>query len=268
MSDEHVVALHYQFLSANEMDRFTKAIAVTVTADDFDLHLEDGRLTARPHAHYATIDQARAGIEPYLRSWSAHASLERARRDIRFEFEDADVVDRSDAGKVFPSVARGAAAAANASILVDNGVYPTPPSGFRTDDVLDSILMRLAEVDAHRSTITAETYWVVTRIEGAYGSGKGSDVRKTAARTISVEPRVLAKMAELATRNDPAIGRKGAGAPQPLDTDREGLDAGRDRARRGSDRHRQRRHGPDSSDHDGPADDLAAPPEPSRRSAP
>ena len=178
MSDPHVVAIRYRFVSANEFDRFTKAVPMRVIADGFDLRLEDAILTASPQAHFATIDEARAAIEPFLASWSAHARIERARRDIRFEFEDAHVIDRVDGSAVYPSVARAQGAAANAAILADNGVYPTPPVHFQTDVVLDALLARLAELDAGRTSITDATYWAVTRIEAAFGTGSGSQVRK------------------------------------------------------------------------------------------
>lgn len=216
VSDPHVVRLRYRFVSANTLDVFTGASPMSLAADGFDLHLKEGVLTAQPHGHFATIEDAREAIEPYLASWSAHARLERAKRDIRFEFEDAHVIDRVNGSVVFPSVARAAGAAANAAIKVDNGAYPAPPVDFRTDDVLDALLGRLAELDAGRMTITDATYWAVTRIEAAYGTGWGSNVRKSAATAIAVAVKVLSEMARLGSQNDPILGRKAKGAPQAL----------------------------------------------------
>jgi hypothetical protein len=216
LSDPHVVRLRYRFTSANELDRFSNAKPMSLTADGFDLHLEDGRLTATPHGHFATIEDSRGAIDPYLQSWSAHARLERARRDIRFEFDDAEVIDRTDGSTAHPTVVRAAGAAANAAILADNGVYPEPPTDFRTDDVLEALLARLAELDGGRTSITDATYWVVTRIEAAFGSGGGSDVRRSTAAAIGVDHEILSRMACLASQNDPILGRKAKGVPQPL----------------------------------------------------
>lgn len=201
LSDPHVVRLRYQFISANEFDRFSNAKPLSLTADDFDLRLEDGLLTASPQGHFATVEEACAAIDPYLRSWVACARLERARRDIRFEFDDAEMIDRTDGSTVHPSVASASAAAANAAILVDNVDYPRPPGDFRTDLVLDEVLARLAELDAERTSITDATYWVVTRIEAAFGAGGGSEVRRSAAATIAVDHEILSTMARLARRH-------------------------------------------------------------------
>ena len=216
MSDPHVVALRYRFVSTNEFDRFTNAVPMRLTADGFDLHLEDAILTASPHAHFATIDEARAAIEPYLASWSAHAHIERARRDIRFEFDDSHVIDRLDGSTVYPSVARAKGAAVNSAILSENDVYPAPPVDFRTDAVLDALLARLAELDAGRTSITDATYWAVTRIESAFGTGSGSQVRQRAAATIGVDDAILSQMGRLSTQNDPILGRKAKGTAQAL----------------------------------------------------
>jgi hypothetical protein len=216
VSDPHVVAIRYRFVSANELDRFTKAVPMRFTADGFDLSLEGAVLTARPQAHFPSIENARAAIEPYLASWSAHARVEKARRDIRFEFQDADVIDRVDGSTVYPSVARAQGAAANAAILADNGVYPTPPVDFRTDEVLDALLGRLAELDASRTSVTDATYWVVTRIEAEFGTGSGSQVRQSAAAAIGVDHAILSEMGRLSTQNDPILGRKAKGAPRAL----------------------------------------------------
>jgi hypothetical protein len=211
-----VVNLRYHFVSRNELDRFGKARPMTLTADDFGLELVDDVLTATPQDHFATIEEARAGIEPFLDAWSAHARLERARRVVGFEFEDAKVIDRTDGSRVYASVARASAAAANAAILVEDGVYPAPPVDFRTDLVLDAILARLADLDGHRTSITDATYWVVTRVEAAYGSSSGSQVRASAATALGLETRILDDMGRLASQNDPILGRKAKGTPREL----------------------------------------------------
>lgn len=216
MSDPHVVRLTYRFVTANEFDRFSNAKPLSVTAEGFDLHLEDGLLTATPANHFASVDGARAAIEPYLRSWAASARLGRPRRDVRFDFDDFYVVDRVDGSTVYPAVARAHGAAANAVILVDNGDYPAPPQGFRTDLVLDEMLARLADLDHGRTSITDATYWVVTRVEAAFGVGSGSGLRQSAASAIGVDYDILSTMGRLASQNDPILGRKAKGVPRAL----------------------------------------------------
>jgi hypothetical protein len=217
VSDPHVVALRYRFVSVNENDRFNSAAPMTLTADGFDLRLAGGILEATPQAHFATAAEARGAIEPFLASWAAQARLERPRRQIRFDFDEAEVIDRIPDGVVVrPPAARIQMFTGNAVIVVDNSTYPAPPVDFRTDPVLDAILGRLGELDAGRATLTDTANWALTKIEAAFGGPRGARNRRaTASRALGVDA-IPATLGRLASQNDPEIGRKATGPEVPL----------------------------------------------------
>jgi hypothetical protein len=219
VSDPHVVALHYRFVSVNEHDRFGTAVPFTFTANGFDMRLAEGILDARPHDDFATEQEARAALEPFLADWVAQARLEQARRQIRFDFDDAEIVDRVSDGNVVvrPGTARLRAMAFDAVVVVDNSRYPAPPNNFRTDPVLDSILARLGELDAKRTSLTDAANWVLTKVEHAFGGPPGATKRRrTAARTLALREEVLSNLGRLADQNDPQHGRKANRPEKPF----------------------------------------------------
>lgn len=218
MSDPHVIALRYRFVSVNEHDRFGEAAPKTFTASGFDLHLSDGVLEVKPHGHLATAEEARAEVEPILADWAAQARLERPRRRIRFDFEDAEIIERVQDGIVVrPPTIRINTVVAEALIVVDNPVYPAEPTGFRTDGVLDTILARLWDLDADRTNLTDAANWVLTKVEDVFGGPLGATSRRrTAAQALALHDDILSNLGRLGSQNDPEVGRKARGPEKPF----------------------------------------------------
>jgi hypothetical protein len=223
VNDPNVANLVYRFRSTNELDRFTAPTPLDATIDGFDVHLDDGVLTATPHDHFASADDAREILEPQLRDWEAQARVQDVWHSIRFDFEDAQVIDRSPGPgvEVYPTTARGRVVAFDAVIMRDNSVYPPPATGFRTDPVVDAILGRLDDLDQRRTTLTDAANWVLTKVEDEFGRGaaKGGR-RKQAARNLVIGETILSNLGRLAEQNDPKIGRKANRPVKPF-TDNE-----------------------------------------------
>jgi len=219
VNDPHVASLVYRFASTNDLDRFTMAVPLDATIDGFDVHLADGLLTATPHDHFASADDAREILEPQLRDWEAQARVQEVWHSIRFVFENAQVIDRSlgPSVGVSPTAAHGRLAAFEAAVMRDNPTYPPPATGFRTDPVLDAILGRLEDLDQRRTTLTDAAYWVLTKVENEFGRGaaKGG-ARKQAASVLGIDEAILGNLGRLASQNDPEIGRKAKGAVTPF----------------------------------------------------
>ncbi len=184
MNDPHVADLMYRFQSTNELDRFTAPAPLDATVDGFDVRLENGILTATPHNHFASADDAREILEPQLRDWAAQARVQDVWHSIRFDFEDAHVIDRAPGPGVtaFAWTAHGRGVAFDAVILRDNSFYPPQATGFRTDPVLDAILGRLHDLDQRRTTLTDAANWVLTKVEDAYGGGAARGGQAQASR--------------------------------------------------------------------------------------
>ena len=149
MNDPHVACLVYRFRSTNDLDRFSAPTPLDASLDDFDVHLEGGVLTATPLAHFASADDARELLDPKLRAWEAQVRIRDIWHSIRFEFEDANVIDRAASRDVsaFAWTARGRGAAFDPVVIRDNGAYPPPARDFATDPILDSIIGRLEDLD-------------------------------------------------------------------------------------------------------------------------
>ena len=218
MSDTHLEFIQYTFQSLNDLDRFENAAAMDVTEGDFDFHLADGLLEARPRVDLAGIDEGRAAVEPILASWVAQAALDQPQRQIRFAYHDHRTIRRATGQPLAgASSTRTFSIQAGAAIKRDNLAYPAPPVGFRTDAVLDGVLARLAHLEAGRAHVTDVANWVVTRIETSFGgAAKGSNVRTAVGHALAIDPEIVRELARLAAQNAPVVGRKAKGPEVPL----------------------------------------------------
>src|SRR5712692_5341195 len=101
MRDPHVVALYYRLVTDTATFEFKGAPPVDHTEAAFSLLLEDGKLRVEMREHHATLEGAREIVDPFLDSWEVAVALERRRREMRFEFERVEMVDRAPgAGEV------------------------------------------------------------------------------------------------------------------------------------------------------------------------
>ncbi len=94
MNDPHVVALYYDLKTALQFDN---PPPVDESESEFDRHLENNRLTATMKAHYASMEAARAVVEPLLRAWEIRAALDCQLHGLewRFVFDQPNIIDAS-----------------------------------------------------------------------------------------------------------------------------------------------------------------------------
>ncbi|MGA2513449.1 MAG: hypothetical protein ABSG37_07505 [Candidatus Limnocylindrales bacterium] len=214
MPDPHVEALYYRFRSLNELDTFDKAKPLAGSVGRFDFVLEAGELVARPRDHFADVRTARATIEPHLESWQQFALLAESDHRISFDYDRAEVVDRSSGPdrQVYPGAAVARVLVAEAAVRRDNGDYPPPAETFIASPVTTRLIDRLRRMRDKRSEIPAAGYYVLTLLEREF---KG---RPAAARSLRLHKGLLNKLGELSNVNDPEIGRKGnlKGPERPL----------------------------------------------------
>lgn len=221
MSDAHLVALHYRFVSRSPLDRFDRAVPLKADLGDFECTLADGVLIARPRAHFSDRESARAALEPLLRSWEQRAFVDTADHRLEFIYERADVVDRAPGGSVnvYPETARASAIAADAVIARDNSAYPAPDPNYIATPLSDWMAERLRRVRDGDAELVATAYNILTRVEQS-GSGGGSRRRQSAARAWGIEMDVLDTLGRLSAKRDPARGRK-SGTPDEVLSDSE-----------------------------------------------
>jgi hypothetical protein len=148
-------------------------------------------------------EEARAVVEPVLRAWEVDADLRWNRGELRFEFDGADIIDRSP---LPPGVIRGHAHAlgvaaisgvGTVSVHVTRAHYPEPPGTFRLNPDAESILLRYQGYLGGREPLLSMAYFCLTVIEANAGS------RASAAVTYGIEKAVLRKMRDDAEARRP-----------------------------------------------------------------
>jgi hypothetical protein len=133
MIDPHVERLHYR-LETDSTLQFDKPSRISLKTPDFQLDLADGVLVLTPNGHFADEASARAAAQPLLDAWEISVALERGRRDMRFVFESADIMDRSPPPPGVQVCNVGMAievdTAVGLTFTVIAHTYPEPPKGF------------------------------------------------------------------------------------------------------------------------------------------
>lgn len=137
-----VISLRYRLVLSENVSFANTAAPVEDVTDAFSMRLEDGVVTFEMRENHATEESARRSVERYLRSSEIDRALSAGRREIRFEFEGAEVIDRDPPKPGEPGAPQvvevegiaSAGAFATAAVVVTRGSYPTPP----TDLILDA----------------------------------------------------------------------------------------------------------------------------------
>jgi len=93
LRDPHVVELRYRLVLSGD-DEFRDPPPVERERDAFSVRSAGGLLTVTMKEHHSTIDSAPARVGSLLQSWEISAALQSRRRQVSFEYEDADVIDR------------------------------------------------------------------------------------------------------------------------------------------------------------------------------
>jgi len=222
MRDPIVEALQYA-LKVDEASPhdFASAAPTELRLGLFDCRLVDGGLSATPTAFFADEESARAALEPYLRAWEAHAEIVDP-NDLRFEFSfvRSEVIDRDPPPpEVLPdgtsaiSMSGGAVSrmSASGSFEIGHSRYPdAPPEGFVVSPAVESLRARLRSVRTHPWTLTATAYYAKTALEDLAGG------RPHAAEHFAISTNVLDTLGRLASKFDPAHGRKFNEKADPL----------------------------------------------------
>jgi hypothetical protein len=94
MNDPHVESLEYT-LETDPTLTFKAPPPLEHDTPDFNLRLKDGLLTVTMKTHAASEEEARRQVEPFLQAWELDQAIQRRRREMRFKFQRANVIDRN-----------------------------------------------------------------------------------------------------------------------------------------------------------------------------
>jgi len=94
MPDFHVVALKYRLQPSDHVS-YSEPPPLFFENETARFHLEKNQLRCEMKLHVATSEQARALVDPVLRDWEMEVELTRNRGELRFIYEDAEIIDRT-----------------------------------------------------------------------------------------------------------------------------------------------------------------------------
>jgi hypothetical protein len=207
MRDPHVAELKYRL---SPLDRVS---FVPEPSLDFQNELLSGRLsgdslTITPKVHFATVEEARAVTDPFLRAWELDDALTHGSTQFRFDYQDVVIVDRNppppgSSVKIVVGVAEITLASDTITVSVARSVFPQPPGAFVATPDAESLWNRYEGYVSGREPILSMAYFCLTLIEARGGSRAG------AAKAFRIERRVLDSLGRLTSeRGDPSVARK------------------------------------------------------------
>src|SRR4051794_9739062 len=90
MNDPHVVALHYVIIVGPDCD-FDKAPPLKHQEAAFDVEVAGRDATFTMKQHFATADEARFAVQPFVDAWNVTSGLDKDPSAFRLEFNRAEL---------------------------------------------------------------------------------------------------------------------------------------------------------------------------------
>jgi hypothetical protein len=225
MNDPHVQSLHYKIGHSSEVD-FTNAARRDHAESGFSVRIENSEATILMIDHYASERDARAAVEPFLRTWELSAALAAPLDQFQFFFASSQLVDRrpNTADRVlFAEAGMHAVTGMQASTLQLKALYPKPPRDLGWDPEIGYMLDRFKHFHKGACSLNDATNFCLTVLEFVGGGpskpprGRGSGGRRgKAANHFQIDVAVLNRIGELAATKGGTTARKREGATKPL----------------------------------------------------
>lgn len=207
MGDPHVKTLYYRVKHDSNID-YTRAQPLIHNTTGFDVTLADGLATIGMHDHYATREEARKAVEPFLRAWELSAILEYGPGHLKFRYDHSDVVDRNPTPGVTTLYAEGAQLVimgGSAEFRFGHGKYPPPPISIALDDTVRFMRDRYCALREGKTTLSDAAYFCLTALERAAGG------RDAAAAHYALTKKLLATIGDLTANKGGKEARKADG---------------------------------------------------------
>jgi hypothetical protein len=165
-------------------------------------------------------------VEPRLRAWELAHALKQGHPEFRFDFEDAETIDRDPPPPREPGspqvVEIGLASEINVAgslgVKVTRAAYPEPPTDFAVDPDVETLSQRWQGYLAEREPLQAMAYFCLTLFElrggGRRGAGRGlrTGIREVASGARAAALAVLVPRSVESDRN-PESAKPGFSAP-------------------------------------------------------
>jgi hypothetical protein len=185
MNDPHVGSLFYRIKHDDGVD-YAKAPPLEHCEPGFSIRIENGQAQIDMTHHYATVQDARATVETFLRAWELTTALKVGPGEWQFIYDRANVIDRNptlgaiEAAAVLESVSVFMTANAH----VARARYPDPPAGIARDAAVDLMFERYCMYRDGRTTLPDAANFCLTTLELSAGGRKAASKRYGIAFTV------------------------------------------------------------------------------------
>lgn len=195
MRDPHVVALIYR-LETDETVSFDKPPPLDWETEAFRMRLSDGVARFEMSEHYSTSAAAREKVDLFLKAWEINAALDLGRPEIRFRFDNAEIIDRDPPPPGSPQTIQvegigSSETFGTLTIKVTRQNYPEPLAGFAASPDVIMLFERLERYRQGREPLPSTAYAMLSFMEGRAGG------RTAAARLFNVSEKVLDTLGRL-----------------------------------------------------------------------
>jgi hypothetical protein len=213
MPDPHVKTIYYRVKHADHVD-YEAAPPLEHEEPGFKVRINKDQAIVEMKDHYATREGARNAVEDFLRTWEMLTTLDHQAGLLQFEYDHADVIDRSPTpGEAFGFVegvdAKGAVGTPNVHTSWNH--YPSPPHKMARDRDIDLMFHYYSEYLQGRMPLSIVAYYCLTVMEQSGGGGRGKR-RKAAETRYAISLDVLDKLGDLSSQSGGLEARKVAGS--------------------------------------------------------
>ncbi len=210
MTDPHVVALIYR-VEHRPTVSYDKAEPLQHDGPSFRIRVKGGRATFEMKEHHATVEAAREAVKPFILAWELAAGLEQGPDEIRFVFEDAEIIDRDPPPGVVIHVPTDHISLQDyaPTIHVGRSRYPSPPAGLAVSPDVRSMYERYCGYRQGKEPLAAMAYFCQTVLEASAKGNRGQ--RRAAAKKYRIDLAALSTLGRLAAKKGGSGARKAEG---------------------------------------------------------
>ena len=220
MNDPHVVALIYDVEHEESVD-YGSAETVEEERSTFRLTLQDGEARFELKEDYASPQQARKAIQPFIEQWELRTSLAYGPGNFALRFKRPEMIDRDPE----PGVISVSADPAHFNVAVSiarvtvSRQYPRPPVERRMNldcHEVQTMLHRYMGYRQGREPLASMAYFCSDVFVYRLGDGLKDNAIKHSAIKHSISGKLVKKVRMLASERGGDQSRKQGGIDDPL----------------------------------------------------
>ena len=197
MKYPRVNALHYVIEHDSSID-YLAAQPLSRHEASFDLHVDDKRVCFTMKESYATAEEAREAIGPYIDGWELEAGFQHGPNKFKLRFGGADLEDLDPStGQVVEQPSTPLPLVMIGEVRVTEGVpyYPSPsPIAVLFNPDVRSMFDRYMGYRGSREHLATMAYFCLTVLE--ISTGQRRSIRKAAAKHYGIDQEILDRIGQ------------------------------------------------------------------------